>query len=62
LFECPQHGELAPQSAQDIGVDDGVERLWREWLVATAGDDERNSALDALDAGAAARDHEPLHR
>ena len=46
--ECSQHGELAGQSTEDIGVHDGVERSRRERQRRAGRDDHRRPVGEAL--------------
>src|SRR5206468_9154791 len=46
--ERSQHGELATQSTQNVGVYDRVKRPLPEWLVGAARGDERDSIVEVL--------------
>ena len=61
-FERSQHGELAAQSTQHVGVHDRIERPCPEGLVGTARGDQCNPIIDVLDSGAAGGDGECVDR
>ena len=57
---CSQHGELGPQSTQDIGVDDGVEGAGPEGQGPSGRRHCSHSTGDVFGTGAEHRQPEPI--
>ena len=53
--ECSQHGELAGQSTQDIGVHDAIECSWWERQRRAGRDDHRRPVSETLALSAGTR-------